>query len=71
MVVAIVGNGGHSGQRWEMVARSPLLGHSLDCGRPATLAQRPDHDREAQQRAREPFGECKEIALDGLLIAHV
>ena len=35
------------------------------------LAQRPDHSREAQQRAREPFGECKEIALDGLLIAHV
>ena len=35
------------------------------------LAQRPDHDREAQQRAREPFGECKEIALDGLLIEHV
>ena len=35
------------------------------------LAQRPDHDREAQQRAREPFGKCKEIALDGLLIEHV
>ena len=66
MVVAIVGNGGHSGQRWEMVARSPLLGHSLDRGLWEAC-----HDREAQQRAREPFGECKEIALDGLLIEHV